>query len=970
MTAFRTALLAPLLLLLALPATAQPVTPRPRLAIATPVEQPVVLQSVRIATEIGAGLALTSVELTFYNPNRRILEGELQFPLLDGQTVVGMAMEIDGKPREAVPVEKALGQMVFEDVTRQRIDPALLEATQGNNYKLRVYPILPERTKQVVVRYSESLQTAGGRRAYRVPLDYAERVPAFALRIAVHGALARPTVARGIGDELTFAREGELWLARAEHSDFAGRGLLELALPAAAGPQVVTQQLDGRRYFYADVPVATSSVPRMPPAVVGIVWDASGSGAARDRAREFALLDAYFGRLRKAEVRLVLLRERTAAPQVYPVAGGDWSALRKALETTAYDGATNLGAFVPESGVGEYLLFSDGLANFGDLPFPQTRVPVYAVSAATKADLSRLRHIAHASGGKFIDLTAVAPRAAATALLTETTRLVELTGEGVTELVAASPHPEQGRVLVAGVLTEPSGALRLALGRAGAPRTTLQVPIAGDRADSPLAAAQWARLRLASLDGEHELNRGAIRRLGKSFGLVTRETSLIVLDRVEDYARFEIIPPPELAAAYQRLVGVLAQRKRSDEGAQLERVVAMLREKEAWWQREFPQGARPVMKSEPARNVAPGVLRDGAQLERRMDSARAAQGAVAAAPGPAAAPPARLAAEAVAKSADRASSAGAIAIQLKRWTPDAPYIARLREAPAADLYRVYLDERPGYAASTAFFLDAADQFFEKGLRELGVRVLTNLAEMDLENRHVLRILGYRLVQAGEAQLALPVFRRVLALAPEEPQSYRDLGLAYAADGQAQKAVDLLYEVVARPWHGRFPEVELIALAELNALVATAASPLDTSRFDPRVLKNLPVDLRVVLTWDADNTDIDLWVTDPNGERAYYGNPLTYQGGRMSRDFTGGYGPEEFSLKQAKPGKYTIQANFYGHRQQIVAGATTLQVKLQTRFGTLAVEERIVTLRLQSRGGMVAVGEFEVPAPQRPGRDGL
>ena len=106
------------------------------------------------------------------------------------------------------------------------------------------------------------------------------------------------------------------------------------------------------------------------------------------------------------------------------------------------------------------------------------------------------------------------------------------------------------------------------------------------------------------------------------------------------------------------------------------------------------------------------------------------------------------------------------------------------------------------------------------------------------------------------------------------------------------------EVLAlRPWE-RFPEVELIALAELNAIVATtaaatASAPLDTSRIDPRLLKNLPPDLRATLTWDADNADIDLWVTDPNGERAFYGHALTHQGGRLSRDITSGYGPEEF-----------------------------------------------------------------------------
>jgi uncharacterized protein YfaP (DUF2135 family) len=80
---------------------------------------------------------------------------------------------------------------------------------------------------------------------------------------------------------------------------------------------------------------------------------------------------------------------------------------------------------------------------------------------------------------------------------------------------------------------------------------------------------------------------------------------------------------------------------------------------------------------------------------------------------------------------------------------------------------------------------------------------------------------------------------------------------------------------------------------------------------------------------------------------------------MSQDFTGGYGPEEFSLKTAKPGRYKVKAQFYGNRQQIVAGATTLQLKLATRFGTAQETEQVVTLRLKGQGELVMVGEFEV-----------
>ena len=74
---------------------------------------------------------------------------------------------------------------------------------------------------------------------------------------------------------------------------------------------------------------------------------------------------------------------------------------------------------------------------------------------------------------------------------------------------------------------------------------------------------------------------------------------------------------------------------------------------------------------------------------------------------------------------------------------------------------------------------------DRDSRALGLRALSNLAEIDLQNRQVLRLLAYRLQQAGEIDAAVPMFERVVELAPNEPQSHRDLGLALAEAGQAQ-----------------------------------------------------------------------------------------------------------------------------------------------------------------------------------------
>src|SRR5512133_2874827 len=76
---------------------------------------PVRLERVVVQAEVLGAAAHTRIEMVFYNPNLRPLEGELQFPLLDGQTVTGIALDIDGELRSAVPVEKVKGQQLFED---------------------------------------------------------------------------------------------------------------------------------------------------------------------------------------------------------------------------------------------------------------------------------------------------------------------------------------------------------------------------------------------------------------------------------------------------------------------------------------------------------------------------------------------------------------------------------------------------------------------------------------------------------------------------------------------------------------------------------------------------------------------------------------------------------------------------------------------------------------------------------------
>src|SRR5260221_437978 len=606
-------------------ATAQGKTPPvqiwqpPRLVLPSRVDSAIQLQSVRIRAEISGRFARTEIEMTFFNPNRRVLEGELQFPLMAGQSMTGFAMDVNGVLRDAVPVDKARGQTVFEDVIRGKIDPGLLEATQGNNFKLRVYPIPAQGVKQVVLRIAETLGDAvgGGRSLYRVPLGFAERVGSFGIAVHVDGGAQAPQIIRGVVGAAKFRREGDAWQLRESQTDFAGEGMLEIGMTPSRDAHIATQVFEGKTYFMADVPLASKEAARSIPNIVGLVWDSSGSGAERDHGREMTLLDVYFRKLGNGDVRLTRIRDIAEAAGTFRIRNGDWSELRKVLLKTDYDGATNLGAFAPDREVGEYLLFSDGLGNYGDKPFAKLSVPLYAVSAAIKNDAGFLTHVAARSGGRFIDLLATSAADAAQRLLNASTRIVAIDANGATQLVAASPFAQDGRVLLAGVLNDAETTLRLQLQSPEGKTSSLSLPIKRATANSALAAGQWARLRINELEGEFEFNRAEIRRLGQRFKLVTRETSLIVLDRVEDYARYEIVPPPELRAEYEAIIFTASHISNRERQSHLETIVRLFAEKTAWWNRDFAKD-NPAPKEAKVAQVAVAGAVGEARREQEM----------------------------------------------------------------------------------------------------------------------------------------------------------------------------------------------------------------------------------------------------------------------------------------------------------------------------------------------------------------
>jgi hypothetical protein len=934
----------------------------------------VYLQKLDVEVSINGAMATTTWTMVFRNSTKRILEGELNFPLPQGVSVSRYALDIAGKMREAVPVEKEKATQVFENTERRRIDPGLLEKVDGNTFRTRIYPLNAGGVRTVIIGYEQELSWEDeADLRYRLPLAFKRNLESFSIAITVAGTATKPRFDANTGDALQFEEWRNNWSAKKEWRDYRADQPIAIRIPQLPGTGAIRMQAAGNHYFFtASIFPKAKPVEKPLPKKIGLLWDVSLSGLHRDHQKEFALLDAYFSTIGNVEVSLVEFSNTVSGVTRFTIHGGNWQALKKTLENAVYDGGTQFGALdLASYSADEFLLVSDGHSSFGSDRIGLGDGPVYTIAASANADFPFLQSIARRSGGELIDLLAVSAARAHDLLCTQSLHFLGVRGgEGVEECYPSMPTLVTGALTVAGMVYQPVKNIVLQFGYGK--KVTMEVPVGLDMARHGATGIDlgrvWAQKKIAELDERYEDNQAEIRHLGRSYGIVTRNTSLIVLENIQDYIAYEIEPPAELRDEVDRLL-----KGRQDDDRWRRRQVAdnaeqYFNELFDWWNGKWPKTAvkkftEPrVVRDEESMQSSPRLQREAAMDEVVVSPVpRAIQGRVM---GLSVSKSDRE--REVDKKVDMDKGGGEPAagnFTVLKAEADTRYLQQLKAAAAGDRYTLYLKLRADYADVPLFYFHVAEFFLGRGEKSAGVRILSNIAELDAGNYELYKMMAYKLKETGETRAACAAFRKILEWRPFEPQSYRDYGLALEDAGLYQNALDTLNLALTKNYDvtvsGLYPGIEETLLPEINTLIARHRSKLNTGRIPRKLVAEMPVDMRVVLNWNRSSTDIDLWVTDPDNERCFYGHRNTAMGGRISHDFTQGLGPEQFLLKKAVKGRYKVEVNYYGDTQVRLAGETTLLVEVYTHYGGPQQQRSLVTLQMKPGSkGAVYVGDFQ------------
>ena len=946
--------------------------------------KPLDLTDLKVSATVVGNIASTTFEMTFTNTTNRILEGQLYFPLGDGKTITNFEMGVDGVMRKGVIIEKEKGRVVFEKIVRKNIDPGLIEWTKGNNFKARVYPIPANGVKKISITYQQELISSPKESIYILPLAFQQTVNSFELNVEVLKQQIKPNLLNNELVNFEFESWNDQYKASRSYKNYIPSKTLAISLPQKINTRpIYTETLNGEHFFHLNLHPQIEKKPKQMANEIGLLWDVSHSSKNRNLEKEINILKDYFNQVNNCTVELITFSNTVHEHKKFMIRNAQSDELIAYIKTLDYDGGTQFGAInLKDYNSNEYLLFSDGLTNFGASDILTNQNIIHTITTNPTSDFSHLKYLAKTTGGQYINAIQLTAQQINDRWVLQPYRLINVTfnDEIIREVYPESALITSNGLQLAGKFngTKATLTLNYGFGNTVSNSETITINTENAIASKGLIKNIWAQKKLAHLDVFHQKFEKEITHLGKTYGLVTRFTSLIILDRLEDYIEHEITPPVEWQKEYFNAIAKTKLDQEKQESAHMKAVKQLFKDQVWWWNQIFEIPEK--IKHKPEHKMALdstslemyNIISLTNQDELTIQEDNLIEGDAPADYSFTQSSESNRAEEVQEEEITSNVEAGNVGLDINNklkdkrpkgkitvtpWQSDAEYLKTLESKSKTELWSTYLSIKPDYESSPAFYMDVAEYFSSHLNSKTALRVLSNLAELELEDHQSLRILAYRLIDLEAYDLAILTLKEVLKIRKEEPQSYRDLGLACAKNQDYQTAIEYLYEVVIQSWDSRFPAIELIALNEMNAIIAQHSTAVNTDFIDQELIKNLPIDIRIVLNWDTDNCDIDLWVTDPLGEKCFYSHNRTIAGGNMSNDFTGGYGPEVFLLKKAIPGKYKIEANYYGTGSQKMLAPVTLKMSFFTQYGLQTQKVKTVTLRLDEAKEVVQVAEI-------------
>jgi tetratricopeptide (TPR) repeat protein len=262
----------------------------------------------------------------------------------------------------------------------------------------------------------------------------------------------------------------------------------------------------------------------------------------------------------------------------------------------------------------------------------------------------------------------------------------------------------------------------------------------------------------------------------------------------------------------------------------------------------------------------------------------------------------------------------------------------------------YTKGRTKFKSIPEFFVRIG-QIFQSKDPEFSDRILMDLTEFNTINPATYSMLARTISEQGRLDLATQLLLKAVSISSTQSQTWRELGLMYAKAGMLKKAKDSYRKAIDPENLDRFESLRSLMEEEYMRL-EYSSSAVDLELDDSK-------DLKVILNWNSNYTDVDLHVIEPSGEEIYYGHRNSKSGGELSPDITEGFGPEVYRLESASKGTYRILVKYFSPDDTSLSIANGANVTIYARENDGSITRKDYPLTLSMVEEKILVASIEM-----------
>lgn len=166
--------------------------------------------------------------------------------------------------------------------------------------------------------------------------------------------------------------------------------------------------------------------------------------------------------------------------------------------------------------------------------------------------------------------------------------------------------------------------------------------------------------------------------------------------------------------------------------------------------------------------------------------------------------------------------------------------------------------------------------------------------------------------------------------------------------------------------GRFARPYNFGAGSNSVELRADGKPLRRVQFYEANTQKTPARVRIVLGWDDPQAELDLHVVTPDGQHAFWADPVMSNGGGLDVDSVDGPGPEMFSMTAPLHGTYLIYVNYWGNLNSqgynFQAGSNlneviTSQISLVFNENTVNEKRETFVVPLRTIGDLLLIKSF-------------